>query len=176
MLLVTVESDCTCLFITSVNKRQIANHNTDSIWNEGQQWGVSATYSRVITSFMCIRGAHPWHASYWLSETSTPLSHRRTARVYLELSSLFYRYPVLTLIAIQRCSSGSLEVHLVPTIVISWKKYFPNHFFIYHTTNSFINISLFKDATEISKSTAINILLGVKVIKGNVVPLHATKV
>jgi hypothetical protein len=48
--------------------------------------------------------------------------------------------------------------------------------FKYHTTNSFINISLFKDATEISESTTINILLGVKVIKGNVVPLHATKV
>jgi hypothetical protein len=96
---VIVERDCTCLFITSVNKRQIANHNTDSIWNEGQQRGVSATQRRVIRSFACIRRAHPWHASYWLSETGTRLSHRRSAGLYLEHSYLswsprFYPRPL----------------------------------------------------------------------------------
>ena len=127
---VTVERDYTCLFITSVNKRQIANHNTDSLWNEGQQRGVSATPSRVITSFMCIRAAHPWHASYWLSETSTSLSHRRTARVYSDHCSLFWRYPVLTqsatLVRIQRCSCRLLEMHQVTTIVIFWKNIPPS--------------------------------------------------
>ena len=96
---VIVERDCTCLFITSVNKRQIANHNTDSIWNEGQQRGVSATQRRVIRSFACIRRAHPWHASYWLAETGTRLSHRRSAGVCLEHSYLswsprFYPRPL----------------------------------------------------------------------------------
>lgn len=117
---VTVESDCTCLFITSVNKRQIANHNTDYL-ERGPAAGGLCSQRRVITSFMCIRGEHPWHASYWLSETSTLLSHRGTALVYLENSSLFWRYPILTqtttLNIIQRCCSGHLEVHHVIRIV-----------------------------------------------------------
>jgi len=52
------------------------------------------------------------------------------------------------------------------------EKYSSKRFFIPHITNSFINISLFKDTCA---STTINIFLGIKVNKGEAVPVRATK-
>jgi hypothetical protein len=98
MLPVVRDCDFTCLFITSADRRQIANHNTDPARNGRGQRGVAAAERRVITPFTRVLQEYTPGLRPTASLRQAPYYHNRAhcGYVHSERPDLSRRSPART--------------------------------------------------------------------------------